>query len=667
MTAAPRTINPCVGPLPDSGFTVLKVISLEISMDATTAESQNNPRLTKAIVFYFWPFVRPDWKLLGVSFLGLALQAAFSVLITMIPAILVRNWAPQSRHFLLVVVLGLLGINLAVLAVQAGVNWIMTNITENVVRRVRHAIFKKIGVLPSEDMSFHVVGKFAQRTTGDVMRLGGLVSPGLPLAVFSFLQLVFMFVALFWLDPRFAWTLPVSMIVIWVSLGKINERVRFWARKDQLAQEEVLTHFIETIGGVRDLVASGRFDLAAEHFNEELLKKQRFLVLSANWNNLAGLLPTAFFSFLVFGYYLWRVGQTDFSSGAGEVGTILAYGGNLLMAQGLVLTIFKLLTESQLAAPSLYELQRLLNAPEVKDPGKDTVISSGEVHFNDVTFTYGVRSSLSRRGKAVSARIEPKNGKVKTEAGNGKVPLSESTGQSLTAVIEGSKPVLRNVSYKIDPGKFAAIVGQSGSGKTTLFYMLLRLLEPTEGAILLGGSPLSHIPLKTLRNYIGFIPQAPFIFSGTIRENLLMGADPSEISAERMEHAIESACLSELIAKRQKSGGLDAHVGAGGASLSAGERQRIALARLFLRDPGVIVCDEYTANIDNATARLIETSLKTKFAGRTRIVISHQLYTVRGADCIFVLDEGEIVGQGTHESLLSEDGLYRQMWEVQRL
>src|SRR5205823_8628365 len=129
-----------------------------------------------------------------------------------------------------------------------------------------------------------------------------------------------------------------------------------------------------------------------------------------------------------------------------------------------------------------------------------------------------------------------------------------------------------------------------------------------------------------------------FIFSGTIRQNLVMG-DDSEISREQIEHAVELAKLGDLIAKRKSAGGLDAPVGAGGASLSAGERQRIALSRVFLRNPGIVVCDEYTANIDIATAKLIHSALKNEFAGKTRIVITHQLYTVRGADCIFVLDE----------------------------
>ncbi|HLX64178.1 MAG TPA: ABC transporter ATP-binding protein [Planctomycetota bacterium] len=642
-------------------------------------------------MLFFWPYIRPDWAWLSLSFFGLAIQAAFSVLIAMVPAILERNWSAALRDRLFFAIGGLLVVNLIVLMVQVGVNWLMTRVTENVVRRVKLAIFKKVGSLPSEEMSFQVVGKFAQRTTGDVMRLGGIVSPGVPMAVFAALQLIFMLCALFWLDARFAWTLPVVVVTIWFVLRRINERVRFWARKDQLEHERLLTQFIESIGGVRDLVASGRFDKSAEEYERELIKKQRFLILSAWWNNLAGMVPTAIFSMLIFGYYLSRIAMTNFN-GQGEVGTILAYGGNLLMAQGLVLSVFKLATDFELSAPSLFELKRLLEAPEVSDPGVSAAIASGEVVFDRVTFAYGAfRSHFSSRRlrvpkasrtealKAAFASLSGSSSPAHEPRPQGSGPAVPSNGASAksngaktngTQAVETEtavKPVLDNVTFRIRPGTFAAIVGQSGSGKTTLFYLLLRLLEPIAGDILLGGLSLGEIPLKLLRDYVGFIPQAPFIFSGTIRQNLLMGANDGEISDERIQYAVEMAKLGALISKRRKDGGLDAPVGAGGASLSAGERQRIALARVFLRNPGIVVCDEYTANIDIATAKLIHSALKNEFAGKTRIVITHQLYTVRGADCIFVLDEGRIVDQGRHDDLLNKEGLYREMWDVQRL
>ena len=565
--------------------------------------------------------------MLFLSFIGLSAQSAFSVLLTMVPTILERNWHPGARPKLFYAIGGLLAVNLVILAVQMTVNWMMTKVTENVVRRVKLAIFKKVGNLPSEEMTFESVGKFAQRTTGDVMHLGGMVSPGILQLMFSSTQLVFMMGALFWIDYRFAWIIPLVAFLVAAIVRWVNEKVRFWSHKDQMKQEDILTQFIESIGGCRDLIASGRFNQAAEAYDVELARKQKFQIAASWWNNMGGILPTACFSCLIFGYYLFKISQSDFTD-AHDVGIILSYAGNLAMAQGLALTLFKLTTDAALATPSLTELKNLLEAPEVADSQDHTVLASSEIAFNDVHFGYG--------------------------GGGGDASKT--------------KTILSNLTFRVDPGIFAAIVGQSGSGKTTLFYMLLRLLEPQSGCITLGGVELHKIPLSVLHDYIGFIPQAPFIFSGSIKQNLLMGANPDDFPPEKIDHAVKLARLEDLIAKRKDEGGLDAPVGAGGASLSAGERQRIALGRIFLRNPSIIVCDEYTANIDNATAKLIQNALKNEFAGKTRVVITHQLYTIRGADRIYVIDKGSIVEQGTHQELVSkEDGLYRETWDVQRV
>lgn len=576
---------------------------------------------------YFWRFLKPDRGVLFLSFIGLSAQSAFSVLLTMVPTILERNWHPGARPKLFYAIGGLLAVNLVILAVQMTVNWMMTKVTENVVRRVKLAIFKKVGNLPSEEMTFESVGKFAQRTTGDVMHLGGMVSPGILQLMFSSTQLVFMMGALFWIDYRFAWIIPLVAFLVAAIVRWVNEKVRFWSHKDQMKQEDILTQFIESIGGCRDLIASGRFNQAAEAYDVELARKQKFQIAASWWNNMGGILPTACFSCLIFGYYLFKISQSDFTD-AHDVGIILSYAGNLAMAQGLALTLFKLTTDAALATPSLTELKNLLEAPEVADSQDHTVLASSEIAFNDVHFGYG--------------------------GGGGDASKT--------------KTILSNLTFRVDPGIFAAIVGQSGSGKTTLFYMLLRLLEPQSGCITLGGVELHKIPLSVLHDYIGFIPQAPFIFSGSIKQNLLMGANPDDFPPEKIDHAVKLARLEDLIAKRKDEGGLDAPVGAGGASLSAGERQRIALGRIFLRNPSIIVCDEYTANIDNATAKLIQNALKNEFAGKTRVVITHQLYTIRGADRIYVIDKGSIVEQGTHQELVSkEDGLYRETWDVQRV
>jgi ABC-type multidrug transport system fused ATPase/permease subunit len=207
-------------------------------------------------------------------------------------------------------------------------------------------------------------------------------------------------------------------------------------------------------------------------------------------------------------------------------------------------------------------------------------------------------------------------------------------------------------------------VGQSGSGKTTIFNLLLRLLDPTGGRILINDRLLEQIDEKQLKKLMGLIPQDPFIFNCSIRENLLM-ASADGLDDTLLDRAVDQAQLRELVESRE--GGLDFIAGHMGRNLSAGEKQRLALARLIVQDPEIIICDEYTANIDVKTAGLIHEVMRNEFSGRTRIIITHQLYTIKGADHIVVLDKGTIAQAGTHEELFAQRGVYKDLWELQKL
>jgi len=226
------------------------------------------------------------------------------------------------------------------------------------------------------------------------------------------------------------------------------------------------------------------------------------------------------------------------------------------------------------------------------------------------------------------------------------------------------RPVFDGLGFSIPGGKISAIVGQSGSGKTTIFNLLLRLLDPTNGKILINNQPLESVDEKQLKKMMGLIPQDPFIFNCSLRENLLM-ASSDGLDENLINRAVDLAQLREFVQSRED--GLDFVAGHMGRNLSAGEKQRLALARLIVQDPEIIICDEYTANIDVKTAGLIHEVMRSEFSERTRIIITHQLYTIKGADHIIVLDRGMIVQAGTHEELLAQPGVYRDLWELQKL
>jgi ATP-binding cassette subfamily B protein/subfamily B ATP-binding cassette protein MsbA len=221
--------------------------------------------------------------------------------------------------------------------------------------------------------------------------------------------------------------------------------------------------------------------------------------------------------------------------------------------------------------------------------------------------------------------------------------------------------VLRDVSLHAKPGETIALVGPTGAGKTTVVNLLPRFYEITGGQILVDGHDIRQVTLESLRRQIGIVSQEPFLFNGTIRENILygrLGASEPEMIA-----AAQAANCHEFIARLPE--GYDAKVGERGVKLSVGEKQRVSIARALLKDPPILILDEATASVDTATEKLIQEALERLMAHRTSFVIAHRLSTVRNADQILVLRAGQIIERGNHDELMASGGLYAHLCRVQ--
>lgn len=228
---------------------------------------------------------------------------------------------------------------------------------------------------------------------------------------------------------------------------------------------------------------------------------------------------------------------------------------------------------------------------------------------------------------------------------------------------EPGRPVLRDVTFEIQPGERIAFVGPSGAGKTTITQLLLRLYDPVEGAILIGGVDLRRVPVATLRRYFGVVPQDPFIFNTSLRDNLRVAR--REAADGEIRAACEQANAWEFIARLP--GGLDAAVGEGGSALSGGQRQRLAIARALLARPSCFIFDEATSALDTLSEELISRTLETNLGDRTVLFIAHRLATVKHCHRIFVLDAGRIVQAGDYASLAAAPGLFRDLVQGQQL
>jgi ATP-binding cassette subfamily B protein len=283
----------------------------------------------------------------------------------------------------------------------------------------------------------------------------------------------------------------------------------------------------------------------------------------------------------------------------------------------------------------------------------------GELTFEHVTFAYRMDEphllrSVTRYGQMDSVQAVLSGDGAKRDAEPGRGEPSPPPSQARDKALE-------DLSFTIQPGQLVALVGPSGAGKTTLTYLIPRLYDPTSGRIVLEGHDLRDVTLNSLAAQIGMVTQETYLFHDTIRTNLLYAR--LDAAQAEIEAACRAANMHDFITGLPN--GYDTIVGERGYRLSGGEKQRLAIARVILKDPRVLVLDEATSHLDSQAEALIQEALKTVMAGRTSIVIAHRLSTILAADLILVLDRGHIVERGAHAALLAQDGLYARLYETQ--
>ena len=440
---------------------------------------------------------------------------------------------------------------------------------------------------------------------------------------------------------------------------RLGRRLKDIAREQMSHNAQMNAMMNETlnISGALLVKLFGRIDQEVAHFEERAADVRDAGILRA-------VLGSQFFVLIglvsVVGTALvYWVGGILVIQDAFTIGTIVAFGAYLTQ----LYTPLQALTNAPVDfAQSIVSFERVFEIIDLpleiaeRDEALHLPVVRGALDFDAVSFRYSVSqeqllTDVERVGRMDNVAAT-RSGRFK-RGDNGLAPVGMAH--------QARELALDSLSFRIEPGQLVALVGPSGAGKTTLTYLIPRLYDPTAGRIKLDGQDLRDLSLASMAENIGMVTQETYLFHDTIRTNLLY-AKPDAAQAE-IEAAAKVAHIHDFIMGLSK--GYDSIVGERGYRLSGGEKQRMAIARVVLKDPRILVLDEATSHLDSQSEALIQDALSQVMRERTSIVIAHRLSTILAADMILVLDRGAIVERGTHAQLLDLDGLYARLYETQ--
>ena len=512
----------------------------------------------------------------------------------------------------------LLGVGL-VLAIASATRFYCVNwLGERVIADIRADIFRHLTGLSPAFYETVQSGEVMSRLTADTTQIKAAASTTLSQALRNIVILVGAVAMMIVTSSSLSLLVLTAIPIIVLPLVAYGRAVRSLSREAQDSLAHASAYASESLSQVRVLQAFTHETAAGARFAGAV--ERAFDAANARTKARAGL--TALAIFLVFASVvgiLWY-GAQDVLAGTmtgGRLGQFVLYA---VLAAGGMAELSEVWGEINQAAGAAERLGELLEVQsEIKSPARPVALPDpprGEIAFREVMFHYPTRPAIS---------------------------------------------ALNGVSFRVRSGEHVAIVGPSGAGKTTIFASLLRFYDPQKGTVAVDGVPVNEVNLHDLRSRFAIVPQEPVLFADTVAANIGYGV--GEASRGDVEKAARAAFAHDFIAALPQ--GYDTMLGEGGVTLSAGQRQRITIARAVLRDAPILLLDEATSALDSESETLVQRALDAIMQGRTTLVIAHRLATVTRADRILVLDEGRLVEEGTHQSLLGNGGIYARLAELQ--
>ncbi len=635
-----------------------------VHFDESPGKVEISRPLLRRVASYGWPY---RYRIL-VMLLSILVGSALGLIPPLIYRELIDHALPE-RDFgrLNLLALGMVAVPLVSGLASVLQRYLSVRIGEGIIYDLRRALYAHMQRMSLRFFTSTKTGELMSRLNNDVVGAQQAVTSTFTSIISNVVALASTLGIMIALEWRLT-LISIAILPLFILPGRSVAGILRKTAREQLernAEMNALMNETLNVSGALLVKLFGRGLLETERFSrraaavrdlgirQALIGRWLFFALA-----MAGTIGTA----LVF----WIGGQlvlrNEFS-----IGTIVAFAAYLSQLYGPLSALTNARVDFATSMVSFERVFEVLDLPIEIAERPDAVSLSrveGRVTFDDVWFTYNAEGTNS--GPLATLRpVERRSQRISERAlseGDDVLAASAEPGTNGKSTVSQARHwAIEGVSFEVKPGQVAALVGPSGAGKTTMTYLLPRLYDPTRGRILIDGLDLRDVTLQSISEQIGTVTQESYLFHDSIRANLLYartGASQAEIEA-----ACRAANIDDFI--RGLPRGYDTIVGERGYRLSGGEKQRVAIARVILKNPRILVLDEATSHLDSQAEALIQSALETVMRGRTSLVIAHRLSTILAANVILVMDRGQLVEHGTHAELVALGGLYADLYRTQ--
>ena len=586
----------------------------------TEEEKAAQPKITKELVKRVFSYLKPYWKQFVLVLVCIALSSVFGLLPSILTGkIIDEGLIGQNLRLLITYIVASLGVTLLSNLIGVGESYINTWIAQHITFDMRNQMFRHLQKMSQRFFTSNNQGDIITRMTSDIGGVESVITNTFKSILSNTITLVFALAAMFQKNWILA-LLGIAVIPLFVFPTRRAGKTRWTiTREAQEANDEVNGILNETLSVSGQLLVKlfGKEQQEYDRYesvNEKMIKLNIKERMAGRWffvvlNTVTNIGPMLLY--LVGGILIMQY-QSDLT--VGDITVMVALLGKTYMPVNSLLNIQVDWMRSMAMFTRVFEYfdmpVEIENPENPVTPEKNT----GEVEFSHVGFSY-----------------------------------------------DGERQILKDVNFRLDPGKSIAIVGPSGSGKSTIINLIPRLYDVNSGSVTFDGVDVRELDLEYLRKNVGIVSQETYLFNGTIRQNLQY-ANP-EATEEDMINALKKANIYDFIQAQEK--GLDTEVGNRGLKLSGGEKQRVSIARVLLKDPALLIFDEATSALDSISEAKIQEAIEPIIKERTSILIAHRLSTILAADEILVVKDGEVVERGHHKELVKAGGVYTELYTTQ--